>query len=133
MWLFPWLTLKHVHMHMHTHAHTHTHTHTHNQTNNSLTPSFSPSLPPSLPPLPQVLPNLLLRKWGDEELEANLQSLDDILQRVMSELGSWDMYKAEVLSGNLEFVFHFILFCFVSFSFLFFLCIFNLTQKKKKK
>jgi V-type H+-transporting ATPase subunit H len=50
----------------------------------------------------KVLPNLLLRKWGDEELEANLQSLDEILQRVMSELGSWDMYKAEVLSGNLE-------------------------------
>eukprot|EP00009_Paramoeba_aestuarina_P006473 CAMPEP_0201518968 /NCGR_PEP_ID=MMETSP0161_2-20130828/9661_1 /ASSEMBLY_ACC=CAM_ASM_000251 /TAXON_ID=180227 /ORGANISM="Neoparamoeba aestuarina, Strain SoJaBio B1-5/56/2" /LENGTH=459 /DNA_ID=CAMNT_0047916887 /DNA_START=201 /DNA_END=1580 /DNA_ORIENTATION=- len=50
----------------------------------------------------KVLPNLLLRKWGDEELEANLQSLDDVLQRVMSELGSWDMYKAEVLSGNLE-------------------------------
>ncbi len=28
--------------------------------------------------------------------------MDETLQKMMSELGSWDMYKAEILSGNLE-------------------------------
>ena len=50
----------------------------------------------------KLLPNFLLRKWGDNELEGNLAALDENLQKMMSELGSWDMYKAEVLSGNLE-------------------------------
>lgn len=50
----------------------------------------------------KVLPNLLIRKWADEEMENSLQVLDEILQKIMSELGSWDRYKGEVLSGNLE-------------------------------
>ena len=80
----------------------------------------------------KVLPNLLLRKWGDEELENNLQVLDEILQRVMSELGSWDRYKGEVMSGNLELVFLFIyLFLFhLEFFFLFFFFLTNPNQTK---
>tara|TARA_R110002050_G_scaffold16917_3_gene50898 strand:- start:1006 stop:1323 length:318 start_codon:yes stop_codon:yes gene_type:complete len=50
----------------------------------------------------KILPNLLMRKWGDDELEGNLHALNDTLQDVMSELGSWDRYKAEILSGELE-------------------------------
>jgi len=52
--------------------------------------------------LMKLLPNLILRKWGDEELEGNLTYLDEVLQQVMGELGSWEKYKAEILSGNLE-------------------------------
>ena len=50
----------------------------------------------------KILPNLLLRKWGDEELEANLVALDELLRVVMTHLGSWDRYKSEIFSGNLE-------------------------------
>mmetsp|Transcript_5661 Transcript_5661/g.16061 ORF Transcript_5661/g.16061 Transcript_5661/m.16061 type:complete len:462 (-) Transcript_5661:33-1418(-) len=50
----------------------------------------------------KILPNLLMRKWGDEELEGNLEVLHEKLSDVLHELGSWDIYRSEILSGDLE-------------------------------
>jgi len=51
----------------------------------------------------RVLDNLLQRKkWGDSDIEANLDFLSTTLQKCIAEMSSFDVYKSEVLSGNLD-------------------------------
>jgi len=39
------------------------------------------------------------KKWADEDVVNDLQVLTDTLQKSVSELSSWDMYKQELFSG----------------------------------
>jgi len=48
------------------------------------------------------LDNFSAKVWGDEDLVADLQVLRDTLQKNLVALSSYDIYKKEVLSGNLE-------------------------------
>jgi len=50
----------------------------------------------------RVLDNIRLRNWKDQEMEGNLESLNESLQQVLHEMSSWERYKSEILSGNLE-------------------------------
>lgn len=42
------------------------------------------------------------RNWGDEDIVNDIKSLRENLEKNIVELSSFDMYKKEVLSGNLE-------------------------------
>lgn len=42
------------------------------------------------------------KKWGDEELEANIKIIEETLEKNVDDLTSWDKYKNEVLAGQLE-------------------------------
>jgi len=50
----------------------------------------------------RVLENLQLRNWGDEEMLKNMEALMESLQRILADMSSFDMYRNEILSGNLE-------------------------------
>jgi len=51
----------------------------------------------------RVLDNLSQRKkWGDADLEENIETLSEALRENIAEMSSFDMYKAEVTSGNLD-------------------------------
>jgi len=52
--------------------------------------------------LPRALDNLNLRKWGDDEMNSDLEALLQAMAENLIDLSSWEKYKAEVLSGNLE-------------------------------
>jgi len=45
---------------------------------------------------------LLQKKWADEDITADLEVLNDSLQKNMAELSSFDKYKQELYSGELE-------------------------------
>jgi V-type H+-transporting ATPase subunit H len=42
------------------------------------------------------------KKWGDEELEANIKHIEETLEKNVDDLTSWDKYKNEVLASQLE-------------------------------
>jgi len=42
------------------------------------------------------------KKWGDEELEANIKVIEETLEKKVDDLTSWDKYKNEVLASQLE-------------------------------
>jgi len=48
------------------------------------------------------LENLTNRNWGDEDMKADLEALNDTLQQHVVVLSTFDMYKKEILSGHLE-------------------------------
>jgi len=50
----------------------------------------------------RVLDNIRLRNWKDQEMEKNLEELNESLQAVLQEMSSWERYRSEILSGNLE-------------------------------
>lgn len=50
---------------------------------------------------PRVLRYLNQKKWGDVDIENDLEVLTEALETEVNELTSWDIYKKEVLSGNL--------------------------------
>lgn len=52
--------------------------------------------------LPKVLGSLTTRKWKDTDLIADLEKLDQKLDDKIMELSSYEMYRAEVLSGALR-------------------------------
>lgn len=52
--------------------------------------------------LMRVLDNLSQRKWGDDDIVNNIEHLSEMLQNNIAELSSFDMYKKEVLSGQLD-------------------------------
>jgi len=52
--------------------------------------------------LPKVLQSLTTRKWKDVDLIADLEKLDQKLDDKIMELSSYEMYAAEVKSGNLR-------------------------------
>jgi len=45
---------------------------------------------------------LLTRTWGDEDIEEDLKYLSETLQKSIAVLSTFDQYKKELLSGNLE-------------------------------
>jgi len=45
---------------------------------------------------------LLQKKWGDEDIVADLEVLQQALQRDVADLSSFDKYKQEIYSGELE-------------------------------
>jgi hypothetical protein len=42
------------------------------------------------------------KKWGDEDIEGDLQVLQDTLEKKVNDLSSFDMYKNELLSKKLD-------------------------------
>jgi len=50
----------------------------------------------------RILANFNQKKWGDDELEEDLDFLIKVLDEELAVLGSFDMYKSEVRSGNLD-------------------------------
>jgi len=48
------------------------------------------------------LDNFSARNWGDEDIVADLQVLRETLQKNLVALSSFEIYRKEVLSGNLE-------------------------------
>jgi len=42
------------------------------------------------------------KRWGDEELEANIKHIEETLEKNVDDLTSWDKYRNEVLAGQLE-------------------------------
>lgn len=42
------------------------------------------------------------KRWGDEELEANIKIIEETLEKNVDDLTSWDKYKNEVLASQLE-------------------------------
>jgi len=42
------------------------------------------------------------KKWGDEELEANIKLIEETLEKKVDDLTSWDKYRNEVLASQLE-------------------------------
>ncbi|KAH7294862.1 hypothetical protein KP509_27G022400 [Ceratopteris richardii] len=52
--------------------------------------------------LPKIIQNLKLKAWTDEDLLDGLTALEDRLEVSIKTLSSFDKYKQEVLSGNLD-------------------------------
>ncbi|KAL3683438.1 hypothetical protein R1sor_001460 [Riccia sorocarpa] len=52
--------------------------------------------------LPKVIQNVRLQAWTDEDLIVALDELEVTLKESVKELNSWDKYKQEVCSGNLD-------------------------------
>merc|ERR1712000_196064 len=52
--------------------------------------------------LAKLLLTMRTRRWADEELTVDLEMLNRALQRSMQDLSSFEKYKKEVLSGQLE-------------------------------
>jgi len=52
--------------------------------------------------LVRIIDTLSNRKWGDEDLIDDINSLRDALQKDIVILSTFDMYKKEILSGSLE-------------------------------
>jgi len=52
--------------------------------------------------LMKILPTLQGRKWADEDLERDMKQIDEVLQRAVALLSSFEKYEAETLSGNLQ-------------------------------
>jgi len=50
----------------------------------------------------KLVSSLLSQKLTDEEFAEDLQALDTALVSEVTEMSSWDMYKTEVLSGQLD-------------------------------
>jgi len=50
----------------------------------------------------RVVETLASKKWGDEDIVADLEVLGDALQKNLALLSSFDIYKQELMSGNLE-------------------------------
>jgi len=50
----------------------------------------------------KVLENLQQRKWADNEMIEDMEVLRVEMEKKLEEFSSWDIYKAEVLSGNLD-------------------------------
>jgi len=42
------------------------------------------------------------KKWGDEDIDEDLKTLEEVLSKNVDDLSSWDRYKNEVLSQKLE-------------------------------
>lgn len=42
------------------------------------------------------------KRWGDEELEANIKLIEETLEKNVDDLTSWDKYRNEVLASQLE-------------------------------
>jgi len=51
---------------------------------------------------PRVLRYLNQKKWGDTDIDDDLKLLTETLEAEVDEMTSFDMYKKEVLSGNLQ-------------------------------
>ncbi|KAL2612343.1 hypothetical protein R1flu_024035 [Riccia fluitans] len=52
--------------------------------------------------MPKVIQNVRLQAWHDEDLLSALDELEGTLRDSVKELNSWDRYKQEVCSGNLD-------------------------------
>eukprot|EP00249_Psilotum_nudum_P006869 c20124_g1_i1 orf=272-1705(+) len=52
--------------------------------------------------LPKIVQSLKLQAWSDEDLTEALASLEESLKGSVKKLSSFDKYKQEVLSGNLD-------------------------------
>ncbi|BBN17967.1 V-type H+-transporting ATPase subunit H [Marchantia polymorpha subsp. ruderalis] len=52
--------------------------------------------------MPKIIQNLRLQAWSDEDLNAALDELESTLKDSAKELNSFDRYKQEVFSGNLD-------------------------------
>jgi hypothetical protein len=51
----------------------------------------------------RVLDNLSQRKkWGDADLEENIETLSTALRENIADMSSFDVYKAEITSGELD-------------------------------
>jgi len=50
----------------------------------------------------KLVVSLLSQKLTDQEYAEDLQALDTVLSTEVTEMSSWDMYKTEVLSGQLD-------------------------------
>jgi len=50
----------------------------------------------------KLVASLLSQKLTDQEYGEDLQALDSVLSTEVTEMSSWDMYKTEVLSGQLD-------------------------------
>jgi len=50
----------------------------------------------------KTLNHLNNRKWGDEDIPADLQVMLDVLNKKVAEMSSFDMYKNECLSKKLD-------------------------------
>jgi len=50
----------------------------------------------------KLLDNLSHKNWADDDVKEDLQTLQDNLQKNIVVLSSFDMYKREAMSGNLE-------------------------------
>jgi len=50
----------------------------------------------------KLVVSLLSQKLTDQEFAEDLQTLDTVLSAEVTEMSSWDMYKTEVLSGQLD-------------------------------
>jgi V-type H+-transporting ATPase subunit H len=50
----------------------------------------------------RVLGYLNQKKWGDDDIENDLEVLTEALQKDVIEMTSWEIYKKEVTSGNLS-------------------------------
>lgn len=48
------------------------------------------------------LENLSNKNWGDEDIVEDLEYLQEVLQKNLVHLSSFDTYKNELLSGKLE-------------------------------
>lgn len=52
--------------------------------------------------LPKVVQQRRLQSWGDDDLSAGLEFLEESLRSSIVDLSSFDKYKKEVMSGNLD-------------------------------
>jgi len=52
--------------------------------------------------MPKVVQSLKLQAWGDEDLSQALDTVDAALKDSIRKLSSFDKYKGEVFSGNLD-------------------------------
>jgi len=50
----------------------------------------------------RVLDLLNQKRWADEDLERDLEFLTDLIEKSIREMSSWDAYKAELVSKELE-------------------------------
>lgn len=50
----------------------------------------------------RVLDNINQKKWADDDLNADLEFLTEVISKDIGEMSSWDAYKTELQSGSLE-------------------------------
>lgn len=50
----------------------------------------------------KIIDTLYAKKWGDEDIVADLEAVKESLQKNLARLSSFDIYKQELMSGNLE-------------------------------
>jgi len=51
--------------------------------------------------LPSSIALLKQKRWGDEEMEADIKDIEEALEKNVDDLTTWDRYKAEIMSGRI--------------------------------